>query len=115
MTTITVLHNGSRRLSKAITYKSASEASIASYDNAKTFLVEQEAVEDIEGFSALLCTLQSDTHRLIIRGTPHPDTDITKPVRRKTHFPNTASVNEAPFQDLPQPWLMLDIDKLKLP
>lgn len=115
MATITVLHNSSRRLSKAITYKSASKASTASYDNAKTFLVEQVVTEGIEALSALLSTLQSDTHRLIIRGTPHPDTDITKPVRRKTHFPNTASVNEAPFQDLPQPWLMLDIDKLKLP
>jgi hypothetical protein len=115
MATITVLHNSSRRLSKAITYRSASEASIASYDNAKTFSVEQKAVEDIEGFSALLSTLQSDTHRLIIRGTPHPEADLTKPVRRKDFKPNAASINEAPFQDLPQPWLMLDIDKLKLP
>ncbi|MGY8894112.1 MAG: hypothetical protein ACKVJD_08110, partial [Burkholderiales bacterium] len=115
MATITVLHNESRRLSKAITYRAASEASTACYDNAKTFLVEQEAVEDIEAFSALLSTLQSDTHRLIIRGTPHPEADLTKSVRRKDFKPNAASINEAPFQDLPQPWLMLDIDKLKLP
>ena len=100
MAKITVLHNGSRRLCKAITFKSASEVVIANYDNASTFLLEQVVVDDIEGFSALLSTLQSDPHRLIIRGTSHPDTDITEQVRRKTHFPNTASVNEAP---LPRP------------
>lgn len=115
MTIITVLHNNLSRLCKVVTCKSSTEVTIASYDNAKNFLVEQTTISGIEEFSVLLSTLQSDPHRLIIRGAPHTDTDLSMRVKRKGYAPGAQTINEAPFQDAPQPWLMLDIDKLKLP
>ena len=115
MTTITVLHNPSSRLCKKIECTTGSELVFRSYDNAANFLLEQRVVDGIGEFSSLLSQLQNDPHRLIIRGTPHPDVDASKTVKRKGLRPQQASINEAPFQDEPQPWLMLDIDKLQLP
>jgi hypothetical protein len=115
MTIITVLHNKLSRLCKVITRQPSAEVTVTNYDKATNFWVEQSSISGIKEFSTLLSKLQSDPHRLIIRGAPHPASDLSMPVRRKGYVPSAESINDAPFQDTPQPWLMLDIDKLKLP
>ena len=112
MTKITVLHNPQSRLCKVMR---GAEMFATSYDRAAHFLLDERNVQGIEELSVLLSNLECDPHRLIIRGAPHPDTDTSTYVRRRNYVPTAATLNEAPFLDQEQPWLMVDIDKLELP
>jgi hypothetical protein len=78
------------------------------------FSVEKREVSGLEALSAILSHLENDHERLIVRGLVAEGVDTTQPLyRRKAD--GLRALQEAPFEDKPIDWLMLDIDKQTLP
>ena len=85
------------------------------YDAGFRFMVEQHQIENIYHLSELLQRLEYDPRRFIIRGTPHAESDLQRPVLRRMHRESQPDFNQHPFVDEPLPWVMIDIDKLPTP
>ena len=90
------------------------DGTIEGYGKAKWFTLKEEIIEDIEGLSALLTSLESRPYSAIIRGQyvgfdkslEIPETDdgienrVAKYVRRTLEY----------FKDCPQPFLLVEVD-----
>ncbi len=83
-----------------------------SYTAGRFYNVESRDVNGIQELSELLTELEQYGSVLIIRGLPYSEADISAPVRRKIHKKPGDSY---PFIDVPQNWVMIDIDSLDLP
>ena len=103
-----------RTLAKVINKGPDGTALKQAYDNCTWFTLRQPEVNNIDELSALLTKLETRTSRMIIRGLPHEEADISVRVRRKT-FSSKSTPQLTPFIDVAVPWLMIDVDKLTLP
>ena len=84
------------------------------YNMGSHFHASIRDVANITHLSALLIELEQEKSSFIIRGCLYSDVvDLSKSIRRRIHR-NDEHPNEAPFYDCPQPWVMIDIDNLKL-
>ena len=69
-------------------------------------------MSNIVELSDLLTQLEEKTDTLLVRGGLKPDVDLSRPVRRRMRG-NEQDVNESPFEDIEQPWMMLDFDTVE--
>jgi hypothetical protein len=78
------------------------------------FLVEKREVSGLEDLSSFLKQIENDQERFIVRGLVAEGVDTSQAIfRRKAD--GIRALQEAPFEDKPIDWLMLDIDKQALP
>lgn len=86
-----------------------------SYANAKHFNCEIRVVDGIDCLSTLMSELESNPYAFVIRGEPHPDTDISQRVRRM-HRPDKNADDKIWFResDGGQRWVLIDYDKIKV-
>ena len=82
------------------------------YGKSKYFHVGIESIGDIFELSGLLKGLEDNASTMIVRGGLKPDVDLSRPVRRRMRG-NEQDVNESPFEDIEQPWMMLDFDTVE--
>ncbi len=82
-----------------------------SYKTGPLFNVDIREVDNIYELSDLLTTLEHESSCFIIRGLPHPETNLLIPTTRILR----ASTPPPHFIDTLQNWLMIDIDSLDLP
>lgn len=101
-------------LTKTISGGTPAGYSIQGYSQVKWFMAGTVAIEDLHALSALLKQMEAEPQAALIRGALHPDADISEPLRRRKHLPEEPA-NEAPFVDQAIHWMMIDIDKLRLP
>ena len=82
----------------------------------KQFFADVRQVTNIHELSKLLCQLeQNEPTACVIRGGLADGVDTNRPILRRLRRSNEEDFNDAPLVDVPQPWIMLDIDKLALP
>lgn len=82
----------------------------------KQFFADVRQATNIHELSKLLCQLeQNEPTACVIRGGLADGVDTNRPILRRLRRSNDEDVNDAPLVDVPQPWIMLDIDKLALP
>lgn len=118
MTTISVLHAPNHYMVKRY-WLDEEQGSLQKqdYDRATYFKAEGVEVNGIHELSRLLSNLESDSHRFIVRGLLADDVDTSTVIRRRMRRGDggIGNPNEYPFLDEPQPWAMIDVDKLPLP
>ena len=82
----------------------------------KQFFADVRQATNIHELSKLLCQLeQNEPTACVIRGGLADGVDTNRPILRRLRRSNEEDFNDAPLVDVPQPWIMLDIDKLALP
>ena len=82
----------------------------------KQFFADVRQVTNIHELSKLLRQLeQNEPTACVIRGGLADGVDTNRPILRRLRRSNEEDFNDAPLVDVPQPWIMLDIDKLALP
>ena len=94
-----------RRLTKTWKADPSGVPRIEPRDRVKQFWAQVVPVNGIHDLARILHALEKRTDCVVIRDTPAPGLDLSEPVERR-------AVN---FEDLPIPWLMLDIDGLAAP
>ncbi|KAA2211424.1 hypothetical protein [Teichococcus oryzae] len=109
MNTVTILRPLGRQL-MAKRYGIAPNGLVVKrdYSNAKRFRVEQAPVRHIHDLHHRLQRIERDPRACIIRGQPGAAANLADTDRR-------GSKNGGHFDDVPRPWVMLDLDKVKLP
>lgn len=111
--TVTILHARGSNFRKSFHYE-GSALKATSPKMPFRFLVEKREVAGLEELSSILSHLENDHEKLIVRGLVAKGVDTTQPVyRRKAD--GLRALQEAPFEDMPIDWVMLDIDKQALP
>lgn len=110
---ITVLRTASNGLlaTKRISRTVKGRVEVAGYDNVRKWFADIYSVEDIHDLSELLGILEKRPNACIIRALPCEGIDRNKPVLRRVH---TGKDGIKWFDDIDQPWVMLDFDKIKL-
>ena len=104
----------SKPLTKTISGGTSAGYSIQGYSQVKWFMAGTVEIEDLHALSALMKQMETEPQASLIRGALHPDADTSKLLRRRKHLPEEPA-NEAPFVDQAIHWMMIDIDKLRLP
>lgn len=108
--------NGNEIAAKRFSIEKGGQIQKHDFGKAKWFIVEQTEVTDIRSLSSLLCELEIDFKRQVIRGEPLPKVDLSKPVRRLKHA-DPADKLAPYFRSAPEGirWFCIDIDHLLLP
>ena len=92
MAQIALLHPANcEHTSKVFELTNEAEISVHSYQAGAYFDAEVDTVTDIESLSQLLSDPDKVKSTIIIRGLPHEDADLTRPVRRMLTPPKTRS------------------------
>ena len=122
MNQITILQAAeapTKRLSKVFMLDPDNNIQSIGYDKCKHFKIKLRKVSNIKDLSNLLLKLENRSDLMVIRGVPRDDVDQSKVVFRQTYDPRKGFTNqppeEKPFEDKPISWVMIDVDKQRLP
>lgn len=118
MAQITLLHPiDGKHTGKAFGIDSNGEITKSDYQAGTYFSAELVECDSISSLSAILSDPAQTKSTIVIRGLPIEEADLSQKVRRRIHRldQNQLETSEHPFVDQPQPWLMIDIDKYRLP
>jgi hypothetical protein len=111
--TITVLRTPNNQpATKTVNRNVDGDLTIKPFGNTTYYSATQQAVRNILDLSILLTQLQVQPDILLVRGGLKPEADLSRPVRRRKRG-NEQDVNEFPFEDIEQPWMMLDFDTVE--
>lgn len=112
ITILQTLHN--QLATKKVQKDSSGNITIIPFGRSTYFKVEQVQIEGIQQLSELLVQLEQQPNKFIVRGTLDSGADLSRPIRRRGSG-GYSDINEAPFSDTEQSWMMLDFDDVDCP
>ena len=72
-------------LAKEVSLDASGEFTLIPFSEVKWFNAEVFEVESLQALSSLLISIEDDPQVTLIRGIPHPDTNLELTVRKRTY------------------------------
>lgn len=111
---LTILKSATIKLCKTAIKEGSDTPQFTNVGTPKFFTYEHASIESLTDLYDVVSRYSTTRLHCLVRGQLRDDIDPTRRIRRKLRK-EAADPNEEPFEDRPCHWLMIDIDKLKLP